>query len=130
VIKKVLLLALGVMNFSSCATFFAKTVKVDLDNEYQEIILRNTKNEGYVYSLYLSVSGKIYDEIKIELNDGDIFTRKEVLTKGRSKYVYDTDWYTDVVILKIYSKNNNNGKLKIRYYFSDFKPLFFGLLNN
>jgi hypothetical protein len=76
------------------------------------------KNGKYVYGLYLKISGRVNGSIEIEFMNGErTFFRRIPFETGKIYFVYDADWYSNDIILKIISDNNINGHINIEYKF-------------
>jgi hypothetical protein len=97
---------------SSCSTFES----IDINGEYKEIILEDKRSR--IYHLYLKIEGNITGTTQIEWGDGEWFEPTINISKDNKKYIYDTDYYENKIIIKINPEKNCNGKLNIYYKFS------------
>ncbi|MDR1494087.1 MAG: hypothetical protein LBT05_15400 [Planctomycetaceae bacterium] len=103
--------------FVSCSNTFPKIEEINIDNNYREIKLEN-KNGKSTYNLYCKITGKIEGDVEIEFMVDDGTSKKIIPENGKVNFLYDTDWYTNHFIIKIFPKDNVNGNIKIIYKFS------------
>ena len=75
-----------------------------------------SNKEKSVYQLYLKIVANIEGKVQIEWNNGENFGQTIIL-ENDDKYIYNADYYTDIVIIKIYPENNCRGKININYRF-------------
>ena len=107
---------LFILLFSSCISFNSGKEILYIEDNYFEIILNNKKTEKFVYQLYLNINVKIEGKITIIWSDGNGFKR-QIIMEDNDKYLYNSDYYADIIILKIYPEYNSSGKINIRYRF-------------
>jgi hypothetical protein len=101
---------------SSCSTFIGRNESIDINGEYKEIILEDTKDG--IYHLYLKIEGNINGVTQIQWGDGEWFEPIISISKDNKKYIYNTDYYVNKIIIKFYPEKNCKGKIKIYYKFS------------
>jgi len=118
-VKKLFLLSVFFIIFSSCNTFSYKNKKIDVSKINNEIRIKdeNTKN---VYQLYYKINGEVKDIIEIEFtnNEGTVSYRI-IPENNKIKFIYDTDWYSNEFLIKIISNNIPSGNINIIYKFID-----------
>ena len=102
--------------FSSCITLYFGREVIEINNDYIEIILQNNNKEKSVYQLYLKIRTNIEGKVRIEWNNGENFERIIIL-ENNDKFIYNADYYTNILIIKIYPENNCRGKININYRF-------------
>jgi hypothetical protein len=117
--KKIFLLLGIFIVFSSCSTFTYKKTKINIDNSYlnNEIEIKD-ENKGSVYGLYCKIDGKVNDVIEMELTNNDGHVLGKIIPKnGRIRFIYDADWYSNELKIKIFSNNTPSGYINIVYKF-------------
>ena len=113
---KIIYLLIFIMSFSSCITLYSGKKIIEINDDYTEITLQNNNKGKSVYSLYLKIKTNIEGKVQIEWNNGENLNRTIIL-ENNDKYVYDADYYTDIIIIKIYPENNCKGRININYKF-------------
>jgi hypothetical protein len=103
----------------SCNTFSYKNIKIDISKINNEIRIKD-KNIENVYQLYCKINGEVKNVIEMEFtnNEGTI-SCKIMPENGRINFIYNTDWYSNELLIKIISNNIPGGNINIIYKFVD-----------
>jgi len=118
-VKKIFLLLGILIVFSSCHTVTYKKINIDNPDLNNEIIIKNENKES-VYGLYCKIDGKVNDVIEMELTNEDGHVLAKIIPKnGRIKFIYDADWYSNELKIKIFSNNTPSGYINIVYKFKE-----------
>jgi hypothetical protein len=118
-VKNIFLLLVLFIILFSCNTFSYKNIKIDISNINNEIRIKD-ENKKYVYKLYCNINGEIKNIIEMEFtnNEGTV-SYKIIPENGKINFIYDTDWYSNELVIKIISNNIPRGNINIIYKFID-----------
>jgi hypothetical protein len=117
--KRIYLLMVLFIILFSCNTFSYKNIKIDISKINNEIKI-NDKNKKNVYQLYCKINGEVENIIEMEFtNNESTVSYKIIPENGKINFIYNTDWYSNELLIKIISNNIPSGNINIIYKFID-----------
>jgi hypothetical protein len=117
--KKIFLLMVLFIVFFSCNTFSYKNIKIDISKINNEIRIKD-ENKKNVYQLYCKINGEVKNIVEMEFTDNEgTVSYKIIPENGKINFIYNTDWYSNELVIKIISYNIPGGNINIIYKFID-----------
>lgn len=87
-------------------------------SEGKEVVLKKAKNQNNIYSIEIEITGVLKSNTTILVCDSlGIPTQQIRFKKGEIDHFYKGDWYSSICKLKLESKEQLDGELKIDYRF-------------
>lgn len=109
-------IAVLLLPLAACVDYNRSVKVVDVRRE-EVVILKNTYRTDHVHGINIRGSGNIDGEASISLIlNGELY-RTEIL-KGKVRFNWGGDWYSDKAEIRYTPKNVNSGELIIEYKFS------------
>jgi hypothetical protein len=96
---------------------YDRSVKVVDVQKEEVVILKNSHSTNHVYGISIRGTGNIDGEASISLIlNGEPY--KTEMLKGKVRFDWGGDWYSDTAEIRYKPNNVNSGELLIEYKFS------------